>query len=67
MVSHPELGLDPLIELDRESGFDSEPLRCGEQTVAAQQLPIHLISSITLLYFPSNLAKHKQTGIRAFL
>ena len=32
----------------------------GEQIAADQQLPLHLISSITLLYFPSNSAKHKQ-------
>ena len=60
MVSHPELDSDPPIGSDRESGCDSEPLPCGEQTAAAQQLPIHLISSITLLDFPSNLDKHKQ-------
>ena len=34
----------------------------SKKTTADQQLPFHLISSITLLDFPSNIAKHKQMG-----
>ena len=39
-----------------------EALRRDKQLVAAQQFPLHLISSITLLFFPSNPVKHKKMG-----
>ena len=34
----------------------------NKKTTVDQQLPFHLISSITLLDFPSNIAKHEQMG-----
>ena len=37
-------------------------LRCSEQTSDDQQIPSNLVSSITLLDFPSNSVKHKKMG-----
>ena len=36
-------------------------LRCGE-AFPSQRQTLHLISCITLLYFPSNLVKHEKIG-----
>ena len=42
-------------------------LHRDEQTTADQQLPLELISSITLLDFPSKHANIEKWGIRDFL
>ena len=41
-------------------------LRCVEQIAVDQQITPKLVSSITLLDFPSNFEKHKKMGDQSF-